>query len=97
MNDTDGNRLLDPARTIIDRFSTSEACGVSVVSEITGVGVTGVRKWRYPKERGGTGGYIPPRHWMKLKREGRVRGISLPADCVPDYETEESFGGSKVG
>ena len=86
MNEADGNTLLDPARTIIDRFSTSEACGVSVVSAITGVGVTSVRKWRYPKEKGGTGGLIPSRRWMRLKQEGRRRGIPLPDDCVPDYE-----------
>ena len=86
MNETDGTTLLDPARTIIDRFSTSEACGVSVVSQITGVDVTSVRKWRYPKERGGTGGHIPPRRWIKIKREAKARGIPLPADCVPDDE-----------
>jgi len=45
---------MEPAKNII------ELCGgVDAVAGIVGRDVTRIRRWTYPKERGGTGGLIP--------------------------------------
>ena len=83
MNETDGNTLLEPARTIIERFSTSEACGVSVVSEEIGTAYTTVRRWMYSKKKKGTGGLIPPKRQQDLLALAERRRVELrPEDFV---------------
>jgi len=39
-----------------------------------------VRKWRLPKEKGGTGGMVPTDHAQRLLDEAQVRGIDLRPD-----------------
>lgn len=55
--------------------------GPAVVAEMTGVHVSRVHRWTYPKERGGTGGLIPAQHQQRILAEAKRRGIDLsPSD-----------------
>lgn len=81
MNHTDRIKL-DPAKTVIERFSTSEMSGVRVVAEITGVDRSSVHKWMWPKSKRGTGGLIPSRHLSRLKIEADRLGIEMPAELL---------------
>lgn len=62
-----------------------EKCGgVAVVCQITGVDKSRVHRWRTPKERGGSGGFIPARHHPVILQGARLRGIDLtPDDFFP--------------
>lgn len=51
--------------------------GVSAVATTTKVHVSRVYRWTYGKERGGTGGEIPKKHWPALIAAARQRGIEL--------------------
>lgn len=51
------------------------------MSAITGKHVSRVYRWMYPKEKGGTGGYVPQEDAAKLLKAAPVRGVPLkPAD-----------------
>lgn len=65
--------------------SIIEKCGgPKVVAAMCGVDVSRVHRWKYPPERGGSGGIIPAPHQITLLREARARGIPLtPADFFP--------------
>jgi hypothetical protein len=68
-----------PAELVIGKFG-----GHARVAEILGVDVSRVHRWTYPKERGGTGGFIPQRHQTRLLDEARLEGLDLaPADFFP--------------
>lgn len=51
--------------------------GAKVVSEITGVHVSRVHRWKYPKARGGSDGFIPSKHQSEILRAAQDRGIDL--------------------
>lgn len=65
----------EPAASIIDLFG-----GVKAVSEVARVDVSRVTRWRLPKDRGGTGGSIPPKHIPVLIDVAKKRGIRLRFD-----------------
>jgi hypothetical protein len=70
---------MEPASTIIDRIG-----GEAVVADVTGVAYTAPYRWKYPKDRGGTGGIIPHWHVPKLIAYAREKGIELSeADFAP--------------
>lgn len=76
---------MEPAQSIIAKCG-----GAASVSEWTSVHVTRVRRWTYPKSRGGTGGLIPAAHQAPLLAAARARGIPLePADFFAN-ETPEA-------
>lgn len=63
---------LDPARTII------EICGgTREVARMVGRTENRIRRWTYPKDRGGTGGLIPTEAQPVLLAEARKRGADL--------------------
>ncbi len=64
---------LDPARSIIAKI------GIEKVAEVTGKHVSRVYRWMYPKERGGTGGFIPQADAQTLLQYSRENGIALSA------------------
>lgn len=69
---------MSAAETIIERFGGREA-----VAELLGVNIVQVYRWTYPKERKGTGGTIPSRHFKKLLTEAKKRRIKLdPAELI---------------
>lgn len=63
--------ILDPARSIIQRCG-----GATAVAHMTGRDVSRVRRWTFPRERGGSDGIIP----MKAAREiAQKAGIPIAA------------------
>lgn len=63
-------RMLEPAKTVI------EICGgAKAVAEMVGRSENRVRRWTYPKERGGTGGLIPSDMQPVLLMAARDRGL----------------------
>lgn len=58
--------------------------GAPIVSEIAGVDVSRVYRWRMEKSKGGTGGLIPSRHHAAILTGARARGVDLsPDDFFP--------------
>lgn len=44
-----------------------------------------VYKWTYPRDKGGTGGYIPSSAWEDVRQAARLEGILLkPEDWFPE-------------
>lgn len=64
--------MLEPAKTVI------EICGgFAAVAEMTKRSEIRVRRWGYPKPRGGSDGRIPSDVQPVLLAEARRRGIDL--------------------
>lgn len=63
-----------PAEIIIGLFG-----GKKAIAYICRTDLSSVYRWTYPKKRGGTGGYIPSRHHMKLLIYARSKNITLEA------------------
>ncbi|WP_347311391.1 hypothetical protein [Defluviimonas sp. SAOS-178_SWC] len=76
--------MLEPARTII------EICGgVAAVARITGRSEIRVRRWGYPKSRGGSDGLIPSDMQKLLMDHARKKKLPLePAHFFPDGDTK---------
>jgi hypothetical protein len=64
--------MKEPAQTII-----AICGGVEAVARMTGRDHTRVRRWAYPKDKGGTGGLIPSEVQAQLLRAARAEGIDL--------------------
>lgn len=74
--------MLEPANTVITICG-----GVRAVAEMVGRNETRVRRWGYPKERGGSGGLIPADCQVKLLAATQARGIALrPEHFFPTQE-----------
>lgn len=65
---------LEPAKTVIAKMG-----GVDAVASVTGKHVSRVYRWMYPKNRGGTDGYIPPKDAGRLLQDAASRGLDLKA------------------
>lgn len=75
---------LDPAKSVIAKI------GIEKVSELTGKHVSRVYRWMYPKERGGTGGYIPNSDIPLLLAYAKANDIDVsPADFFAVSEAAE--------
>jgi hypothetical protein len=66
---------LDPARYVIKRLG-----GVRAVAEIAGVDESTVRRWMMPREKKGSGGFIPVERAQVLLQWARENKIKLKAD-----------------
>lgn len=64
--------MMEPAHTVI-----AICGGFSAVAEMTERSEIRVRRWTYPKERGGTDGLIPSDCQQRLMEEATARGIDL--------------------
>lgn len=74
--------MLEPANSIIILCG-----GFAAVSDMTGRSEVRVRRWTYPKCRGGTGGLIPADCQQVLMAAARERGIPLrPSHFFPGYD-----------
>lgn len=66
------------AETMIKKFG-----GRDELARVLGVDVSQVYRWTYPKDRKGTGGSIPARHFRRLLAAAQERGIKVrPADLI---------------
>jgi len=54
--------------------------GVGEVARIAGVDISRVYRWTYSKERGGTDGEIPRKHWQSLISAASIKGVELTAE-----------------
>lgn len=63
---------LDPAATIIALLG-----GLSAVAEAADTSTTTVQRWRLPRTKGGSDGYIPRRHHAALIKRSRRIGVAL--------------------
>lgn len=66
---------LNPAYEIICALG-----GHKAVAELLSMDESGVYRWQYPRERGGTGGRIPARHILRLIAAAKERGETLRID-----------------
>lgn len=72
--------MLRPASTII-----SICGGVTATARLTGRSVSRVCRWRWPSDRGGTGGLVPKDVQQALLTNARANGIALaPTDFFAD-------------
>lgn len=75
---------LDPAKSVIAKI------GVEKVSEVTGKHVSRVYRWMSPKEKGGTGGFIPPEDAKALLAWARGNDVPLsPAEFLETLAPEQ--------
>ncbi len=86
---------MEPARSIIALFRTSDFTGPEIVSGITGTRLTAPYRWMQSVQKGGTGGLIPQRHHATLIDAARERGLPLryehfAADQTPDFSEAEA-------
>lgn len=66
------DRSLDPAHSVITKCG-----GFAAVAEMTGRSAIRVRRWAYPREKGGTGGLIPAECQVLLLHAAPARGVDL--------------------
>ena len=67
--------MSEPAKSIIQKLG-----GFKEVAEICGVHESRAHRWTYPKDRGGTGGFIPTKRQDALLAEAKKRRIKLKRD-----------------
>ena len=74
--------MTTPAQQIVAKCG-----GAAVVAAWLGVNHSTVYRWTQPKDRGGTGGFIPYRHHVALIRAARAAGKHIePAEFLPNHE-----------
>jgi len=67
--------MMEPAKTVI------EICGgYAAVAKMVGRSEVRVRRWEYPKDRGGTGGFIPVDCQQRLLVAALAAGKALRPD-----------------
>jgi hypothetical protein len=67
--------IMEPANSII------KLCGgFSAVAELLCMSEIQVRKWTYPVDRGGTGGFVPTKRQASLMDAAKSVGIDLTPD-----------------
>lgn len=83
--------MMEPAKTVIDICG-----GYDAVAKMTGRSEVRVRRWTYPRDRGGTDGLIPSEIQQVLMAVAHARGIDLrpehffiaPASTPPQEAAE---------
>ena len=60
------------AKRVIDKCGGEQA-----VAGMVGVHVSNVHRWRYSKDKGGTGGLVPVQHQQTILDKAREQGIDL--------------------
>ena len=72
----DTTEVISGAEYVIRKFG-----GIEATAEVIGRHRSVVNRWVLPKERGGTGGAVPGKHFAALLSAARQRGI----DLVPEH------------
>lgn len=63
---------LEPAKSIVAALG-----GVRATAKVCECAPSAVSRWMMPKEKRGTGGKIPQRHWGLLIAVGKKRGLGI--------------------
>lgn len=59
--------------------------GLKATAEVVGLTKNGVQRWTYPKDKGGYGDVVPPRHWAAVVLHARAIGKPIRIeDLSPD-------------
>jgi hypothetical protein len=83
MNANPAMSKLEPAYSVIRKFDTDDQRGTEVLGVRLGVVRSAVTRWTLAREKGGTGGYIPPRYYDEILSFAKERGVSLnPSEFV---------------
>lgn len=69
----------EPASTLIAALG-----GLTSVAKAAHVTVVTVQRWRFPVEKGGTGGFIPRKYHQVLIDLAQKRGVELSAAAFVD-------------
>lgn len=69
----------EPASSLIKALG-----GITAVAKVAGVSAVTVQRWRFPVERGGTGGFIPRKHHQRLIEAAQGQGVDLPSAAFVD-------------
>ena len=77
--------MLEPATKVITICG-----GFKAVAEITGRDQTRVRRWTYPKDKGGTGGTVPVECQQMLIDEARKGTFPLKPEHFFPEKVEEA-------
>jgi hypothetical protein len=84
---------MTPAQRIIAKFDGEEA-----IAEALGITVPRVRRWTFPKTRGGTDGRVPSKHQQALLDRAKELGIKLvPADFFARKNPQVSPDQARAG
>ncbi len=74
---------LDPAYSVIRKFDQDKRRGESVLADRLGKDRSTILKWTLPREKGGTGGYVPPWHYEEIIAFAQELGVALePSEFV---------------
>lgn len=66
------DKTANPVETLIKAFGSN-----AEISRILDVNKSTITRWGYSKERNGTGGKIPQKHWQTLLKEAKKRKVKL--------------------
>jgi hypothetical protein len=83
MNTKAAMSKLDPAYSIVRKFDTDDQRGTEVLANRLGIVRSAVTRWTLAREKGGTGGYVPPRYYDEILSFAKECGIALdPGEFV---------------
>jgi hypothetical protein len=69
---------MEPAISLITKIGNGNfAKGVNRLHLWTGIKKDAIYRWRYPVEKGGTGGVVPSQHQQKILDAARREGVPL--------------------
>jgi DNA-binding transcriptional regulator YdaS (Cro superfamily) len=66
--------------------------GAQAVAALLGLSPASVHKWKYPVERGGTGGLVPTNRQQELLDRARAAGVDLRPDDFFERPAAKSDG-----
>lgn len=85
MDSTEEQQPKSQAEAIIDRFGNPRRLAEAMLKAGVARDAATIYKWTYPKDKGGTGGYIPSSAHDDVKKAARAEGILLRAsDWFPE-------------
>ena len=74
---------LEPAYSVIRKFDRPDKRGEAILGTRLGVARTTVLKWTLAREKGGTGGYVPPMYYEGILAFADTLGVQLePGEFV---------------
>ena len=64
-------------------------CGIAQLKKWTGLTITQIYRWDYPREKGGCGGIIPQKHYQTILTNALASGVPLDrGDFLPSLPAE---------
>jgi hypothetical protein len=72
MSNTNPKKRLDPARTVVAKLG-----GVRATARVLQLNPSAVSRWMVGRDRKGTGGAVPLKHWQTLLNYAKQQHIKL--------------------